>query len=99
MIYRENANSSRNQQSLREMIECLGHTNVHVWWEPAGGDAEIGTDFGGFLFDSDQNGVTPLGASYEEAEEYIHDGPWFDLRGGQNFGAPVSWLGGGIYAG
>lgn len=79
-IYSKKVNTSRNQLKLKKKLEELGHTNVEVWWEPVSSGGEMCGYEGGVFFHSDQNEIEPLGYSYEEANDYIDNTNFFNVK-------------------
>lgn len=71
-------NSSPKQKKIQKRLEELGHTDVHVWWEPIGGALEMCGNEGGFFFCSDQEEINPLGYSFDDAIEAL-DASWCDV--------------------
>lgn len=53
-----------------------GHTNVRVWWERITAAMEMCGQGGGWMAETDQAGVEPLGLNYDRAVDHIETASW-----------------------
>ena len=65
-------NKSPKCKKIKKKLEENGHTNVFVWYESIGMQAEMGGNSGGYMYVSDQEQIEPIGYSFEEAMEAIN---------------------------
>jgi hypothetical protein len=72
-------NTTLYAKGIKAELEKLGHTDVHVWWEPTGSANEMCGNSGGYMFVSDQTDIEPLGHSFTGAMEYIAKGT-FEIK-------------------
>lgn len=67
---------TRKQAQIAAMLHRHGHTNVRVWWERITAAMEMCGQGGGWMAETDQVGVEPLGLNYERAIEHIETAKW-----------------------
>jgi hypothetical protein len=73
---------TKKQCILMSALRDKGRTNVKVWWEPWRKPMEMCGIGGGWMAESDEHGVEPLGLSFAEARATIEDDWVKDLNKG-----------------
>lgn len=67
---------TQKQARLVAMLHQHGHTNVRVWWERITAAMEMCGQGSGWMAETDQVGVEPLGLSYDRAVDHIQTAAW-----------------------
>lgn len=67
---------TKKQAQLATMLRKRGHTNVRVWWERITAAMEMCGQGGGWMAETDQAGVEPLGLNYDRAVDHIETASW-----------------------
>jgi hypothetical protein len=78
--YKMNEVMTRKQAKLAAMLTRHGHTNVRVWWETITAAMEMCGQGGGWMAETDQVGVEPLGLNYDRAVDHIQTAAWMTLN-------------------
>lgn len=64
-------NNSPKAKKIKNRLEELGHTDVHVWYEPFGPAYEMCGNSGGYMYTSNYLDIQGIGYTFKEAMEVI----------------------------